>query len=359
MKEGRGRVPPPGELAKGGERFDQGWTFRHFIGLRVLISFAGGPAGAALPCGFAADQLIMTEPLKIAAVFATMNRAETAKACVLALARQTRPPDLVVVADNCSTDDTVEVLENLADLPFKLLVRRMPENRGNAGGVEETMDQAFADGADAVWILDDDSWPRQAALAAMLEGPWDPRMVRHPLQIDPDTDRFTWPLQITDGMGGWRLAWSEQDLPEGPRVRSRITWTGALLPKEVREIVGPVNGDLFIRGEDEEYPWRIEQAGFPQEAICGAVMDHPGPKNVVHWQLFGKSFFFERGLADWKLYYKVRNMVWLKRQQIGNLRAIQMAATYAFAATLIDGPRRIPLLCRAIRDGWNGHLGRM
>ncbi|MEY3898681.1 MAG: hypothetical protein RLZZ214_4203, partial [Verrucomicrobiota bacterium] len=250
-------------------------------------------------------------------------------------------------------------LERLEDLPFKLVVHRMPENRGNAGGVEAVMDLAFEQGADAVWILDDDSWPREAALEALLEAPWDPHMVRHPLQIDPATGRFTWPLQITDGTGGWRLAWSEQDLPDGPAVRSRITWTGALLPREVREIVGPVKGDLFIRGEDEEYPWRIEQAGFPQEAIRGAVLDHPGPKNFVHWRIFGKSFFFERGLADWKLYYKVRNMVWLKRKQTGCLRAIQMASVYLVAVILIDGPQRVPLLCRAIRHGWIGRLGRM
>jgi GT2 family glycosyltransferase len=301
----------------------------------------------------------MPAPLKIAAVLATMNRAETAKACVLALARQTRPPELVVVADNCSTDDTVEVLENLADLPFKLVVRRMPENRGNAGGVEEAMDQAFAEGADAVWILDDDSWPREAALAAMLEGRWNPDIVRHALQVDPRTGKFTWPLQIEDGRGGWRLVWSERGLPDGPRVRSRISWTGALVPREVRDAVGPVRGDLFIRGEDEEYPWRIERAGFQQEAVRGAVMDHPGPEDVVHWRFFGKSFFFERGLADWKLYYKVRNMVWLKRRQAGDLAAVKMAIAYSLAAVTLDGPQRIPLLRRAIRDGWSGTLGKM
>lgn len=296
---------------------------------------------------------------RVAAIFATMNRAETAKACVMALARQTSPPEWVMVADNFSTDDTVRVLESLDSLPFILVVHRMPDNLGNAGGVEAVMERAFGAGADAVWILDDDSWPREAALAAMLDGEWNPRVVRHALQIDPLTGRFTWPLQIDDGQGGWRLAWSEEELPDGPKVRSRISWTGALLPREVRERVGPVTGDLFIRGEDEEYPWRIEQAGFSQEAIRGAMMDHPGPQNVVHWQFLGKSFFFERGLADWKLYYKVRNMVWLKRKQAGDLRAINMAAAYTFAATLIDGPRRIPLLCRAIRDGWNGRLGKM
>lgn len=300
-----------------------------------------------------------SQHLRVAAVFATMNRAETAKACMVALARQTLPPEWVMVADNCSTDDTVATLESLENLPFKLVVHRMPNNRGNAGGVQEVMELAFDHGADAVWILDDDSWPREPALAALLEGAWDPRVVRHSLQVDPATGRFTWPLQITDGQGGWRLIWSEAELPDGPKVLSRITWTGALIPREVRAQIGPVLGELFIRGEDEEYPWRIEQAGFPQEAIRGSVMDHPGPQNVVHWQWMGKSFFFERGLADWKLYYKVRNMVWLKRKQKGDIRAVGMAVAYIVATTLIDGPRRLLLITRSIRDGWAGRLGRM
>jgi len=287
-----------------------------------------------------------------------MNRAATASACVRALAGQTRAPDLVIVADNVSSDSTVEDLGNLTELPFRLMVHRMPENRGNAGGVKEAMEMAFAEGADAVWILDDDSWPRATALEAMLYGPWNPHVVRHPLQIDPRTNQFTWPLQITDGHGGWRLISSVAELPDGERVRSRISWTGALVSREVREAIGPVNGDLFIRGEDEEYPLRIEQGGFSQDAIRGAVMDHPGPQNLVHWTLLGKSFFFEPSLSDWKIYYKVRNMVWIKRKQSGNSRAIMMALVYALAALQIDGRERLPLICSAAWDGWRGRLGK-
>ena len=300
----------------------------------------------------------MTQDPTIAAVFATMNRGQTAADCVRALAVQTRPPDLVVVADNVSGDDTVAALEALAGLPFELVVHRMRENRGNAGGVEEAMDLAFGRGADAVWILDDDSWPRKEALAALLTPPWDPRVVRHALQIDPQTGRFTWPLQVDDGRGGWRLVESTGDLPDRDFVRSRIIWTGALVSMEVRGKTGPVNGELFIRGEDEEYPWRIEQAGFPQEAVRHAVLDHPGPQHIVHWRFFGKNFFFERGLADGKLYYKVRNMVWLKRRQSGGWRAFAMAVTYALATAWIDSPRRLPLVRRAAHDGWRGRLGK-
>jgi hypothetical protein len=131
-----------------------------------------------------------------------------------------------------------------------------------------------------------------------------------------------------------------------------------MVTREVRAAVGPVNGALFIRGEDEEYPWRIEQAGFPQDAVRESILDHPGPDDIVHFRMFRKNFFFERGLADWKLYYKVRNMTWLKRQQSGGPRALAVAAAYAIAAGYVDGIRRIPLVCKAARDGWRGRLGK-
>ena len=36
-----------------------------------------------------------------------------------------------------------------------------------------------------------------------------------------------------------------------------------------------------------------------------------------------------------------------------------MAAAYGVVAILVDGPSRVPLLCRAIGDGWMGRLGKM
>jgi len=295
--------------------------------------------------------------MHLTAVFATMNRSATAVACVRALAAQTRPPDQVIVADNVSTDTTVADLEDLSDLPFPLEVIRMPENAGNAGGVATAMEHAFAQGTDAVWILDDDSWPRPEALANLLEEPWDRKSVRHAHQIDPKTNRFTWPLQVADG-DGWRLVWDWDEMPADPFVRTRILWTGTIITREIRKAAGPVMAELFIRGEDEEYPLRIERHGFPYFACRGAIMDHPGPEDLVEWTFLGKRLFYERGLADWKLYYKVRNMVWLKKHYEGPIKSAMMAAAYTLAALSLDGPRRLPLLAEAIRDGWLARLGK-
>ena len=294
----------------------------------------------------------------IAAVFATMNRSATALACVRALAAQTRPPEMVVVADNVSTDDTVAELKRLQELPFRLFVHQMEENRGNAGGVQEAMDLAFAEGADAVWILDDDSWPRPEALEALIKEPWDPRVVRHSLQIDPKTGKFTWPLQIANSDQGWSMIDSTEALPNTDFTSSRIIWTGALVSREVRQTVGAVNGALFIRGEDEDYPLRIEQAGFTQAAARHSILDHPGPSDIIRWTCFGKHLFFEPGLADWKLYYKIRNMVWLKNKQSGAFNAFAMGMAYLVATAKIDGLHRVALVIEAALDGWKARLGK-
>ncbi len=286
-----------------------------------------------------------------------MNRAATAVACVRALADQTRPPELVVVADNVSTDGTSSALESMESLPFPLIVHRMAENRGNAGGVEEAMDLAFARGADSVWILDDDSVPRKDALRALRALELGSEVVRHAMQLDPKSGRLTWPMWVRDGQG-WSLVEELGNFAGKDWIETRASWTGAMISREVREAVGPVNGALFIRGEDEEYPWRIAEAGFTFAGVTGAVMDHPGPENIARWKCLGKNLFVERSLADWKLYYKTRNMVWLKRRQSGNIGAIAMAAAYAMAVSWIDSPSRLPLVWSAVRDGWRGRLGR-
>ena len=296
--------------------------------------------------------------MKLTAAFVTMNRSATAETCIERLVAQSRRPEEIIVIDNHSTDDTLVVLQQLKSRhPTLLRIIPLDENLGNAGGIDIALEAAFASGSDFVWILDDDSWPRAGALEAMLKSPWDPQVVRHALQVDPETRRLTWPMW-TRSDEEWKLVFEVSELPDGDFIPSLTSWTGILVSQKVRELAGPVNGALFIRGEDEEYPWRISQAGFSFEGVRGAVLDHPGSKSIVHWQLFGKHFFYERGLADWKLHYKVRNMVWLKLRQSGRLSAVAMALSYLFAAACLDSPGRLPLVLEACRDGLRGKLGK-
>lgn len=296
--------------------------------------------------------------MPIAALIATMNRREVALACVSALAAQSQPPDLVIVADNLSSDGTAEALEGLFTLPFPLIVHRMPDNLGAAGGMEVIMDIAFARGMDAVWILDDDSWPRPDALRRLLEAHPQEVEVIHSIQIDPHSMDLTWPMQVHDPASGWHTVHSLDELKGADVWVTRNNWTGSLIPRRVREKIGPVMGSLFIRGEDEEYPWRMQQAGIGQRAVMASILDHPGPISLCHASFCGKSIYFEPGLADWKLYYKVRNMIWLQRRKRGLPSSLALFLAYIAIVSRHDGGHRIPLLFEAAFDGWLGNLGR-
>ena len=292
---------------------------------------------------------------RVAVVFSSFNRKEVALECVDCLRAQTRRPEMVVIGDNASEDGSAKALRETGWEAVEVI--DTGGNHGNAGAVQRAMDHAFERGADAVWILDDDSWPREDALERLLEGGWDPRVVRHPLQIDPETDELTWPLQLVTEQGVV-LCRSVEDLPDGQFHPSRGVWTGALIPRGVWDVVGPVNEDLFIRGEDEEYPWRVEMAGFGEELVVKSVLDHPGPRDLIEWSFLGRRLFWERGLPTWKLYYKMRNMVWLRKQQVGFLGALLMALAYGVAMVRIEGLTRLPSWWSACSDGWSGKLGR-
>lgn len=291
-----------------------------------------------------------------------MNRSAVAVECVRRLLQQTRPPERVIVADNASGDDTVAAVEATGvACPGVVEVLRLPENLGNAGGVEAALQRAFASGADAAWILDDDSWPQPDALAALLAPSWRDDVVRHCLQLQPGTRTFTWPMDLCRPDGGWLTCDGLDDLPAGNLLPSRASWTGALLPRRVREAVGPVETGLFIRGEDEDYPRRIVAAGFRFEAVCAARLDHPGPERFVRWSLLGRKLYLEPGLAEAKLYYKVRNMIWIKRREGGLAGALAMAGSYALGLAKVDemNARRWRVFRLALADALAGRLGKL
>ncbi|MDB6080648.1 MAG: hypothetical protein JWO82_4395 [Akkermansiaceae bacterium] len=298
-------------------------------------------------------------PPVIAAVFSSFNRKQVALQCLDRLRHQTRPLDLVVAGDNASTDGSREAFAAL-EWPA-LHVVNTGDNLGNAGAVQAAMEKAFELGADAVWILDDDSWPRPDALAALVADWHGGATVRHSLQIDPRSGAYSWPLPVKMPDGAWKTITSPAEWPGPAIVASRVSWTGALVPRAAREAAGPILGDLFIRGEDEEYPHRLAAAGFSFEAVRDSVLDHPSATGLRHWRLMGKEFWFEPGLGGWKLYYEVRNNVWLQlNREHSAPRAVLIALLHA-AALLTHGPRSAAtagIWWSAVCDGFAGKLGR-
>jgi len=106
-----------------------------------------------------------THPPRAVAVIVTWNRRDLLLEALTALSAQGRPPDAVIVIDNASTDGTSAAVRG--GFP-EVRLATLDANYGGAGGFAYGMALALSDGADVIWLMDDDTVPGPDALATLL-----------------------------------------------------------------------------------------------------------------------------------------------------------------------------------------------
>jgi len=107
----------------------------------------------------------MADGPKVIAVVVTYNRRDLLLESLAAVLAQTRAPDKVIVVDNASEDGTAAAVRDQFPAVHLAELRR---NSGGAGGFAGGMALALADGADLIWLMDDDTVPEPGALNALL-----------------------------------------------------------------------------------------------------------------------------------------------------------------------------------------------
>ena len=100
--------------------------------------------------------------MNIIAVVVTYNRLNLLKRNIGCL-KQNKPVSSIVVVNNGSTDGTTEWLKEQTDL---IVIHQ--SNVGGAGGFCTGMEYAYRAGADWVWCMDDDVFPRADCLDELL-----------------------------------------------------------------------------------------------------------------------------------------------------------------------------------------------
>ena len=98
--------------------------------------------------------MLKSKEVKVSVVCGTYNRAQMVKNMVLGAWNQSLRPFEIVVSDDCSTDNTLEVLESLrAEVPILKVVK----NTSNSGGVPNWNRAIDSCSGDIIaWCSDDD-----------------------------------------------------------------------------------------------------------------------------------------------------------------------------------------------------------
>jgi rhamnopyranosyl-N-acetylglucosaminyl-diphospho-decaprenol beta-1,3/1,4-galactofuranosyltransferase len=296
--------------------------------------------------------------MKILACIVTYNRRALLERCIDHVLAQTRPPDKLLVVNNSSPDDTVEMLESRG------VACVTQPNLGSAGGWKRAIDEALVGDWDAVWLMDDDGFPDSNALAR-LEDTLKPGVacVSSVVLRENEPERFVFPFPVLNSNGLPVLFARKRKihtLAELRRVASGNTFpfthlfNGALVSAATARRIGNVEPDFFLMGDEVDYFMRMRQDGAVLSCLDAFHM-HPDVSG--------------RPLDAVKFYYYVKNTIILNRRYFDRKIARHaMAVGAALARTAkrnslgaalsyVVGPRA-PVLWKAVFRGLSGRIGK-
>lgn len=237
----------------------------------------------------------MTPPTPSASVFCVVlhhNGFERTHNCLCHLRELVAPQPRVIVVDNGSTDGSGLAIGHRF-LEIELL--RLETNRGFSGGNNEGVRRALEQGADFVWLLNDDCEVQPDSLVGLLDAMRDPKAgAAASVLLNHDGSIQTW--------GGGRVNFS-LGLPSdnrGPREAEKTQYLkGASLLLRARALqqVGLLSEDFFLFWEDTDLGFRLRDAGWILRVAVRSRVRHLGGGTVRFRSLFWDYYFtFSSGL---------------------------------------------------------------
>jgi GT2 family glycosyltransferase len=288
---------------------------------------------------------------RVAAVILNWNLPMETVACAVSLREQNYSPLTMIVVDNGSVDDSVDVIHRL--VPDAKLIA-LDRNRGYAGGMNAGISEALALGADYVMLLNNDVRLRPGALETLVKAA-EARRTAGALgavtlsEDDPPRVLFA---------GGWTLlggSWHMHSFRAATRIR-RVDWLEGsvmLLRSSALRAVGLLDESFFLYGEDVELCQRLVSQDFTIVIVPEA--------QAVHRT--SSSF----SAAPWvRAYYLARGKVLLARRSDGIVKlclaaqiGIPIGAVWSALRSLIgEAPwQTIGAQLRGVWDGLQGRTG--
>lgn len=290
----------------------------------------------------------------IVALVVTYNRKALLEVCLSAIANQTKRADLVLIVDNASTDGTEDWLEKWLpeNLPQSKVVL-LDRNTGGAGGFSEGVRAAISEGANWVWMMDDDAEPHPDALAELMLIAEDTQNVYGSIAVNGDETAWLTTLLQEEPRQAEKVA----DIPSKAEV-SMLPFLGLLIHKDLVARIGLPDAGFFIAADDVEYCVRARRAGARIFVAGKSRIEHPRSRP---YQVKMPGYTLTSlELPPWKRYYDTRNRLLVARKHYG-LKLFTHTIPGSFVrmiATLVREPQKLAQLGAFFAGFIDGVLGR-
>jgi rhamnopyranosyl-N-acetylglucosaminyl-diphospho-decaprenol beta-1,3/1,4-galactofuranosyltransferase len=188
---------------------------------------------------------------------------------------------------------------------------RTGKNLGGAGGFARGMEEALLLGATWVWTCDDDALPSTENLVSdLLHVAKSTQLdLVAPIIVSPENHlRLSFPFRDR-----YRRIWDVASLKKDIILNQAHLFNGTLFSSKILQSVGLPDARLFIRGDEQEFLFRIIRAGFKCGTITKSVIIHPSGEDELYPAFFGILRISVPSSA-FKFKYQTRNRGYLTRK---------------------------------------------
>jgi GT2 family glycosyltransferase len=233
--------------------------------------------------------------IKSAAIVVTFNREIQLIECLKAIQAQTEVPSQLIIIDNHSSEKTYKSLfknkfisiipENIPvedqiikskifstrspDVKIPILYVRKRVNDGGAGGFYAGMKLAYDEGADWLWMMDDDGIPNENQLQELIKGANQYGLSYANALVTNIEDES----QLAFTLGSFKSA---QDAKSKEIIHNLMSpFNGTLITRDLIDKIGLIKREMFIWGDETEYTNRVRKNGFKIGTITSALHSHP------------------------------------------------------------------------------------
>lgn len=289
-------------------------------------------------------------------VILNTNRRDDTLACLEALHQGDYQPHTIMVLDNGSHDGSVEAIA--AAYP-QVQIIQLKENRGYAGNNNVGIAAAIEQGADWVYVLNEDTTQAPDCLSQMIAvAEADPQIgIIGPMVYHADEPR------VIQSAGGWldahwqagHLGQNEPDVGQFPQPHlvDWISGCAILVRRAVIEQLGMLDDHFFYYWEETEWCVRAGQAGWRIVHVPQAKLWHkgvqinyqPGP-NIAYYNTRNYLLLLHKHRAP----FIVRGRAWY--------RIIRTYMSMSLKPERKTNGEARRAMVQGMRDFWRGRVGK-
>lgn len=296
-------------------------------------------------------------PPLVVVVVLNWNKWQLTLDCLQSLGRLTYANFRIFLIDNGSTDDS---LAHFQDLPRQVTLFANADNLGYTGGNNMAMRRALAEGADYVWLVNNDAAATPDSLSLLVAAAErDPALgMVSPLLKGTEGDTEFNPagllvhldrpaLDVTTDAETARR-W-QNAMPD----RFALAGTALLVRRALIERIGGFDDRLFAYDEDIDLSIRCVQAGFRNAMEFAAVVHHhPRPAAATDARVVAPHVYYFMTRNDillWRKHCTRRRAwkaaLWVLHRRLGHIRDWQLRGRH---------DQVVEAMLSGLWDGWRG-----